>query len=374
MKVKTNIEGINNMIDVKVAFEKLSFKYLDDSGAYLVPLLNIESHDILINYIQNSNPDSVENISNLIYESISRKEIDLKDYDINGLFMYVQIEFDTSINFYNDRINNWEPIIERYSGMLKVDQATSFSRMRISFNSDDIFNINVSISSMNVLNRVLKKFGESEEKWDKKLNELDDIKKSTKQSIAIEFINLSGIDIDCWLDANDEIYKKNKNNALNKFKLEGFGERNKRQILTDELSLYYKQLSEAQSKIKKDKFSFRIKGYVPVYGNDFSASYTSSFRIKKSQIAKDEIRPIYTAMKEKKNQSMISKNENINETVQRTNSRALSELIEEDDDKQSLKNDISETISELNEEEDKERQSKDLFFPKNFGFTIIITR
>ena len=64
-------------------------------------------------------------------------------------------------------------------------------------------------------------------------------------------------------------------------------------------------LSEAQSKIKKDKFSFRIKGYVPVYGNDFSASYTSSFRIKKSQIAKDEIRPIYTAMKEKKNQSMI---------------------------------------------------------------------
>ena len=52
--------------------------------------------------------------------------------------------------------------------------------------------------------------------------------------------------------------------------------------------------------------------------------------------------------------------------MQRTNSRALSELIEEDDDKQSLKNDISETISELNEEEDKERQSKDLFFPKNF--------
>ena len=200
----------------------------------------------------------------------------------------------------------------------------------------------------------------------KNLNELDDIKKSTNQRIAIEFINLSGIDIDCWLDANDEIYKKNKNNSLNKFKLEGFGERNKRQILTDELSLYYKQLSEAQSKIKKDKFSFRIKGYIPVYGNDFSASYTSSFRIKKSQIAKDEIRPIYTAMKEKKNQSMISKNENINETVQRTNSRALSELIEEDDDKQSLKNDISETISELNEEEDKERQSKDLFFPKNF--------
>ena len=349
MKVKTNIEGINNMIDVKVAFEKLSFKYLDDSGAYLVPLLNIESHDILINYIQNSNPDSVENISNLIYESISRKEIDLKDYDINGLFMYVQIEFDTSINFYNDRINNWEPIIERYSGLLKVDQATSFSRMRISFNSDDIFNINISISSMNVLNRVLKKFGESEEKWDEALNELDDVKKSTNARIAIEFINLSGIDIDCWLDANDEIYKKNKNKALNKFKLEGVGERNQRKILTDELTLYYKQLSEAQSKMKKDKFSFRIKGYVPVYGNDFSTSYTSSFRIKKSKIAKDEIKPIYTAMKDKKKQSIVAKEGNADETVQRTNSLALSELLEEED-KQSLKNDMTDAYSEFTEE------------------------
>jgi len=133
-----------------------------------------------------------------------------------------------------------------------------------------------------------------------KKDKLDDVKKSTNSRIAIEFINLSGIDIDCWLDANEELIKKNQNNVLNKFKLEGVGERNQRKILTDELTLYYKQLSEAQSKMKKDKFSFRIKGYVPVYGNDFSTSYTSSFRIKKSKIAKDEIKPIYTAMKDKK--------------------------------------------------------------------------
>jgi hypothetical protein len=57
MKVISNTDGINNMMDVKVTFEKLSFKYLDDSGAYLIPLLNIESHDVLINYIQNNNPD-----------------------------------------------------------------------------------------------------------------------------------------------------------------------------------------------------------------------------------------------------------------------------------------------------------------------------
>ena len=345
MKVISNTDGINNMMDVKVTFEKLSFKYLDDSGAYLIPLLNIESHDVLINYIQNSNPDSVENISNLIYESISRKEVELEGYDINGLFMYVQIEFDTSINFYNDRISNWEPIIERYSGKLKVDQATSFSRMRVLFDSEDMFNMNISISSMNVLNRVLKKFGESEEKWDKDLKELDEVKKSTNSRIAIEFINLSGIDIECWLDAKEEVLKRNKNNVLNRFKLEGNEEKNRKSIIESELNLYYKQLPEAQAKINKDKFSFRVRGYVPVYGNDFSQSHTSSFRIKKKKIAIDEIRPIYQRMKNSnQNQTLNTTDGNNNQIVQRSNSLAISEFLEDEEDMKSLINDQSEDL------------------------------
>ena len=337
LKIKTNIDEINNMIDVKVTFEKLSFKYFDDSGAYLIPLLKIESHDILTHFIQNSNPDSVENISNLILESISRREIPLKDYDINGLYMYVQFDFNTSINFYNDRINNWEPIIERYSGILKVDQVTSFSRMRVSFNSDDIFNINVSISSMNVLNRVLKKFGESEEKWDKELNNIDDVSGNTNSRKAIEFVNLSGIEIRCWLDAKKEaLLKDNKNdkNIKYQFSLASNKENNKKIISSNELKSYYRELSEAQLRINKDKFSFQIRGYVPVYSNDFSTNYTSNFRMKKDKIAKDEIRYIYTGIKNKRNQANAKKDpnaQNDNEIIIRSNSLALSDLLREDE-------------------------------------------
>ena len=353
IKVISNTDGLNNMIDVKVTFEKFSFKYLDDSGSYLIPLLSIENHDILVHYIQNSRPDSVENISNLILESVARTEVKLEDYDINGLFMFVEINFDTSINFYNDRVNNWEPIIERYRGALKVDQATSFSRMRVLFKSEDMFNINVSISSMNVLNRVLKKFGESEEKWDKELKESDELSKNTNSRAAVEFMNLSGVDIICWVDAKDSDDRKkgkdknkDKKNVMNKFILTGSGEKSKKTIMNGQLSMYYQQLSEAKAKIKKNKFSFQIRGYVPIYDNDFSTNYTSSFRMKKDKIAKNEIRPIYLQMKNKKNQANQSVQSNqtnqTDDTMKRTNSLALSELL--DDDEQSLISEASEDI------------------------------
>ena len=341
-KVVNNTDNINYMMDVKLVFEKFSFKFLDDSGAYLIPLLNIETEEILIKYITNSNTDSVENISNLILESIARKEIPLKEYDINGLSWYIELKFDTSINFYNDRINSWEPIIEKYSGNLKVDQVTSFSRMRVLFNSDDIFNMNISITSMNVLNRVLKKFGESEEKWDKELKDSEDVVKSRSDRNAIEFLNLSGMDIECWLDAaeNNEI----NINTEKSYKIKLDSEKHSKGFISRrKLAGYYQHLSEAQAKIKKDKFSFKLKNYVPIYNNDFSSNYTTSFRMKKEKIAKEEINSIYSKMKKDKPKINDEENEEIKDIkteplnpkqkieMKRTNSEILSGFLADDE-------------------------------------------
>ena len=294
IKPTSNIDGINNMIDVKVILDKLSIRFLDDSGKYLIPLLNIETSQTIVKYIQNSDTDSVENISNLILESISKKEVPLSDYDINGLGMYVEMIFNISINFYNDRINEWEPILERYSGVLKVDQIASFSRMRIDYLSEDIFNINISISSMSILNRVLKKFNQDEEEWDKSNLELgEDVGKNTSDKNAIQFINLTGIDIDCWLDVEDNdrsntLIKDININDLNngnqkKFTLKGdtANKKNIRDINKQKLRRLYSRLSEAQIRIKKDRFSFKVNGYIPIIGNDFSSNYTSTFMMKR---------------------------------------------------------------------------------------------
>ena len=107
----------------------------------------------------------------------------------------------------------------------------------------------------------------------------------------------------------------------------------------NELSLYYQQLSEAKIKMKKDKFSFRIRGYVPVFGNDFSTNYTSSFRMKKDKKAKEEINSIFSRMNKSTNKS-VDTNSTQNEELQRTNSYVLRELL--DDDQLSLNDEISE--------------------------------
>ena len=85
LKPTSNIDNINMMIDVKINLDKMSIRFLDDSSKYLIPLLNIETSQILVRFIQNSNTDSVENISNLLLESISKKQVPLSDYDINEL-------------------------------------------------------------------------------------------------------------------------------------------------------------------------------------------------------------------------------------------------------------------------------------------------
>ena len=135
---------MNNTFDVKINIEKTLIKIIDDSEDYLQPLLNIELKEPPIKFILNTNSDSVENISNLLYESIYRKELSLKDYDIKNLTLYGEISFSFSIIFYNNRINDWEPIIEKYEASITIDQITWFSRLRILFNSNDMLNLNLS--------------------------------------------------------------------------------------------------------------------------------------------------------------------------------------------------------------------------------------
>ena len=294
-KIINNTDGINNMKDIKVIFDKISIKFLDDSDNYLIPLLNIEASQTLYRLLFNSDTDSVENISNLLLESISRKEVPLEYYDINGLSYYMELIFNISIDYYNDHLSIWEPIIEQYNGVLKYDQVTPFSRTRMNFYSDDFFNMNVSITSMNVLNRFLKKYKENEEKWESE-NE-NKMNRNINYEAAVEFLNLTGIDIDFWFDAEKTIYKEENINFY-KFKLDG-DKSKKKEINKLYLNNLYRQLSETQIKIKKDKFTFQIKGYMPVYNNDFSKNYSTSYRIKKEDKVNDEINTLIESKKEK---------------------------------------------------------------------------
>jgi hypothetical protein len=138
----------------------------------------------------------------------------------------MELIFNISIDYYNDHLSIWEPIIEQYNGVLKYDKVTPFSRTRMNFYSDDFFNMNVSITSMNVLNRFLKKYKENEEKWESE-NE-NKMNRNINNEAAVEFLNLTGMDIVFWFDAEKAIYKEENINFY-KFKLDG-DKRKKREI------------------------------------------------------------------------------------------------------------------------------------------------
>ena len=221
----------------------------------------------------------------------------------------MELIFNISIDYYNDHLSIWEPIIEQYNGVLKYDQVTPFSRTRMNFYSDDFFNMNVSITSMNVLNRFLKKYKENEEKWESE-NE-NKMNRNINNEAAVEFLNLTGMDIDFWFDAEKAIYKEENINFY-KFKLDG-DKSKKKEINKLYLNNLYRQLSETQIKIKKDKFTFQIKGYMPVYNNDFSKNYSTSYRIKKEDKVNDEINALIESKKmkniDKKDKKKIKNNE-----------------------------------------------------------------
>ena len=82
---------------MKINIEKTLIKIIDDSGYYLQPILNIEFRLPPMKFLLNTNSDSVQNISNLLVESISRKEISLSNYDIKNLALYGEISFSFSV-------------------------------------------------------------------------------------------------------------------------------------------------------------------------------------------------------------------------------------------------------------------------------------
>ena len=277
-ETQNNILDMNNTFDIKINMEKILIKILDDSGYCLKPLLNIEFRQPPLKLILNTNSDSVKNISNLLVETISRKELSLQNYDIKNLALHGEFIFSFSVTFYNNRIEDWEPIIEKYEASITLDQIAWFSRLRILYNSNTMLNLNLSFSILCMINDVLKKILTSELKGCK----INDIAVNSDEKIAIEFINLSGIDITCWLDAEDII--KNADIMDNyKFLLhkEINSKRNKKKIKKNKLNKIYNKLTDAQLKIKKDKFSFKVEGYTPISGNDFSSNYTTCFKLKK---------------------------------------------------------------------------------------------
>merc|ERR1712032_218992 len=158
--------------------------------------------------ITNTIPYDVTNMAQAIVEMISDRKP--QNLNICNLYMYLDSYFSIETSYFNERVSDWEPILEPWSGNFRIEQIDKITRQKLEFKSDYMMNFNLSVQSIEVLNTIMKKINQTEVNWKKEEKRQNDImitdsigeksdkknkiKKKIDTSLIIE--NRSGIDLD----------------------------------------------------------------------------------------------------------------------------------------------------------------------------------
>lgn len=272
--IKYNITNFNNLMDVNFKLDKAIIKLIDNTGVYDTPLNKIELSKISFKFISNSDPSDSDNMAQALVEMISQKEV--THYNIYHLYKYLDACFNLEFLSYNQKVSDWEPILEPWNATVKMSQVNKFTRLKIDFISDVMLNMNLSFISVGVVNKIMKKMGEDESNWIEEGNNLSIANKSEKEKkillsggneISLEFINLTGLELSFWFDAQKS----------HKFLLKSA---EKKYFTKNEMNLFYKKLTDSElSLMKKDKFTFTIFNCDPIEGVDFSYNHYTNIRL-----------------------------------------------------------------------------------------------
>jgi hypothetical protein len=260
---KYNISLFNNLLDVNFKLDKTVIKLIDNTSFHEKPLTKIELSKVVFKIITNSDPVDSENMAQAIVEMISRKEI--SNYNIYNLYQYINGTFNIEICNYNEKVSNWEPILEPWNGKLSLSQVNKVTRLKMEFESDVMLNLNISFYSMQVFNNIMKRLAEKEEDW---INEDQIVKHDViDNDVCLEIVNLTGIDIVFKFDADEREHQLNKISPLKTF-------------TKNEINDIYKNLKDNEtSLLRKDKLTLKILECMPIENIDFSFNHYCVYRL-----------------------------------------------------------------------------------------------
>ena len=217
--------------------------------------------------IKNSDPCDIDNMCQALVEMLSDKKP--KNLNICNLHMYLDSMIFIEISSFNEKYSDWEPILEPWSANFNIQQIEKITRKKIQFNSDLMLNFNISVNSIQILNKIIKKINQNPPQWKKEdMDCSNQIKEVNKLKIdnAIIFENKSGLDLTFNFVSDEE----KKYNLLNN---------TQKSFSKNDLNIIYQSLSSEIAIKKKDKFSFFFKGInFPIEEIDFSYNH---FIIKK---------------------------------------------------------------------------------------------
>lgn len=290
-QVKYNTSLFNKLTDINFILEKASIKLIDNTESYEKPLTMIELSKISLKMINNTNPYDIDNMVQALLEMLCDQKP--KNLNISNLYMYLDAYFSIEMSSFNERVSDWEPILEPWSGNFKIIQIDKITRQKLEFKSDYMMNFNLSVQSVDVLNAILKKLNQTEANWRKEelnrknqlLNLSEKNDNNTKIShmknsgdTALLFENRSGLDITFNFLADEK----------NKFVLHNNYQKS---FTKNDLLQIYSNLTEEIAIKKKDKFSFMFNDF-QYWLEDVDFSYNHFF-VKKI--------PLYKAKNDEKN-------------------------------------------------------------------------
>lgn len=267
----SNISDFNNLSDIRAKIDKISIRIIDNTSYKMeTPIVALELNQFDAKLINNSNPNDTDNLSialvEIVSSAIAERATYLSNkfenpYHIQTLFQFINVTFSTEILFYNAKLTNWEPLMEKLNLEATLIQVIKKTRMKLGLfaSNDTNFNITPSIikqlldlksaylpDSENGYSHWYNEMDEQEEET--RLKEIKQEKKAHKfeQQIYIKLVNTLGIDIQFWFEAN-------------KHCIYNLADCEEKVITKNDSVEIYKGLSEEASTLLKHKIGIKFR-------------------------------------------------------------------------------------------------------------------
>ena len=253
-----NTKNFNNLIEINFKIDKSKIKLIDNTSFYEIPMAKYEVSKIFFKFILNTDPVDAHNMGIELVEMISGHQD--TNYNFNNMYYYLNACFHIEILFFNQRVFEWEPIMEPWNAELNLYQVAKMTRLKIAMNSDIMLNINLTHHMMVIFNNIMKKFKQCEIDWqdeNKNISALQAKLKKSGSDIVIEFKNFTGISVEFWFDSNPE----KKIEIINGRCLE---------MTKAQLDEIHEKIDYDITVFTKDKFSFKLLGYDIIKNVDIS--------------------------------------------------------------------------------------------------------
>ena len=266
-----NISHFNTYMNINLKLDKCSITVFDNTQIQKRLLLDIEITKTYMRYLTNSIIKDKTNMGNALIEIITGNQIPIEQFNIQNLYYYMLCNFCLEVYYYNSNLSEFEPFIEPFNMKAEIAQVAKMLPKKLIVESNDMFDINISATSIKVLNLFLLRYYEDEKKWGKpkyfrkeQLKSREDEKRE-KDEIILQFKNMSGVSIKFWFDSNPgSKFKINDEETIS------FTKNN----LYDAQNI---QKNGMNNRILKNKFSFNILESDDVNSIDFKVSNYCQF-------------------------------------------------------------------------------------------------